>query len=97
MSDSPDPAPPQASAPLRPPAAGRRRASAASRTIRTDGNLREAPAPVDARAPLAATARRVDLTVDGMHCASCVARVERALRDVPGVETASVNLPARRA
>ncbi len=32
------------------------------------------------------------LAVEGMTCASCVARVERALRQVPGVEEASVNL-----
>jgi Cu+-exporting ATPase len=32
------------------------------------------------------------LEIEGMTCASCVARVERALRQVPGVEEASVNL-----
>ena len=30
--------------------------------------------------------------VSGMHCASCVARVEGGLRKVPGIEAASVNL-----
>ena len=30
--------------------------------------------------------------VEGMTCASCVARVERALKNVPGVTSASVNL-----
>ena len=30
--------------------------------------------------------------VQGMSCASCVGRVERALKDVPGVDAASVNL-----
>ncbi len=30
--------------------------------------------------------------VEGMSCASCSARVEKALRNVPGVEAASVNL-----
>ncbi|HET9577966.1 MAG TPA: heavy metal-associated domain-containing protein, partial [Usitatibacter sp.] len=34
----------------------------------------------------------VDLKVEGMTCASCVARVEKALRRVPGVTDASVNL-----
>src|SRR5512135_3034456 len=34
----------------------------------------------------------IDLKVEGMTCASCVARVEKALRKVPGVEEASVNL-----
>jgi len=32
------------------------------------------------------------LNVDGMTCASCVAHVERALLQVPGVQAASVNL-----
>ncbi len=32
------------------------------------------------------------LPIDGMSCASCVARVERALQKVPGVVDASVNL-----
>jgi Au+-exporting ATPase len=39
----------------------------------------------------------VDLAVDGMSCASCVARVERALRAVPGVDEAVVNLATERA
>ena len=37
-------------------------------------------------------AHTVDLSVTGMNCAACVARVERALRQIPGVETAEVNL-----
>ncbi len=32
------------------------------------------------------------LRIEGMHCASCVAAVEKALAKVPGVQTASVNL-----
>lgn len=32
------------------------------------------------------------LPIEGMHCASCVAHVERALRNVPGVSAATVNL-----
>ena len=32
------------------------------------------------------------LAVEGMMCASCVTRVERALRAVPGVQDATVNL-----
>ncbi|WP_034690000.1 cation-translocating P-type ATPase [Acidovorax sp. MR-S7] len=34
----------------------------------------------------------LDLGIGGMTCASCVARVERALRKVPGVHDATVNL-----
>ncbi|HEX9112759.1 MAG TPA: cation transporter, partial [Nitrospirota bacterium] len=40
---------------------------------------------------------RVTLPVAGMTCASCVGRVERALRKVPGVVAASVNLAAQTA
>lgn len=32
------------------------------------------------------------LPIEGMHCASCVAHVERALHNVPGVTAATVNL-----
>jgi len=35
--------------------------------------------------------------VRGMHCAACVGKVERALRGVPGVDAASVNLATERA
>ena len=34
----------------------------------------------------------VDLAIEGMTCASCVARVEKKLNRLPGVE-ATVNLP----
>ncbi|HEY4997661.1 MAG TPA: cation transporter, partial [Usitatibacter sp.] len=37
-------------------------------------------------------ALELDLDVGGMTCASCVARVEKALRKVPGVTDATVNL-----
>ncbi len=39
----------------------------------------------------------VELSVRGMTCASCVGRVERALRAVPGVSDAAVNLATERA
>ncbi|WP_428390391.1 heavy metal translocating P-type ATPase [Lichenicoccus sp.] len=39
----------------------------------------------------------IDLAIGGMTCASCVGRVERALRGVPGVRTAEVNLATERA
>ncbi len=37
------------------------------------------------------------LAIEGMTCASCVMRVERALKKVPGVDAASVNLATERA
>ncbi|WP_353153141.1 heavy metal translocating P-type ATPase [Pollutimonas bauzanensis] len=40
---------------------------------------------------------RLSLPVEGMTCASCVGRVERALKAVPGVHTAAVNLATERA
>ena len=38
-----------------------------------------------------------ELAIEGMSCASCVARVERALAALPGVETVAVNLASQRA
>ncbi len=37
------------------------------------------------------------LEIEGMHCASCVGHVERALQGVPGVEEARVNLATEKA
>lgn len=42
-------------------------------------------------------ATTIDLAVEGMTCASCVGRVERALKAVPGVSEATVNLATERA
>ena len=39
----------------------------------------------------------LDLAIGGMHCASCVAKVESALKSVPGVIDARVNLATDRA
>src|SRR6266545_1976917 len=47
--------------------------------------------------PATDSAETVELKIDGMHCASCVTRVEQALAAVPGVEEASVNLATERA
>ncbi|WCM52029.1 heavy metal translocating P-type ATPase [Pseudomonas sp. WJP1] len=41
--------------------------------------------------------QRLELSIDGMTCASCVGRVERALNKVPGVRSVSVNLANERA
>ncbi|WP_291065001.1 heavy metal translocating P-type ATPase [Hydrogenophaga sp.] len=43
-------------------------------------------------APTAAPTQQIDLGIGGMTCASCVARVEKALLKQPGVSAASVNL-----
>lgn len=40
---------------------------------------------------------RIGLEIEGMSCASCVGRVEKALQAVPGVQAANVNLAAERA
>src|SRR5512134_2124516 len=52
-----------------------------------------------ARRDDAATGAAVSLAipVEGMSCASCVGRVEKAIRAVPGVADASVNLATGRA
>jgi Au+-exporting ATPase len=52
-----------------------------------------APIPIPAVANIAA----LHLPIEGMHCASCVGRVEAALLVVPGVASASVNLATERA
>ena len=61
-----------------------------------------APGPADGRAVADAVAKAgyepvletIDLAVEGMTCASCVGRVEKALRRLPGVADAQVNLAA---
>lgn len=45
--------------------------------------------------PVTTEARELD--IEGMTCASCVTRLEKVLRKVPGVTEASVNLATRRA
>ena len=47
--------------------------------------------------PKTSHAPRLDLPVKGMHCAACVGKVERALKAVPGVTDATVNLATERA
>src|SRR5258705_5544002 len=44
-----------------------------------------------------ASVNQVALQVEGMTCASCVSRVEKALLKVPGVSSASVNLATEKA
>jgi Au+-exporting ATPase len=49
------------------------------------------------RAGYAVPIIKTELAIEGMTCASCVGRVERALRTVPGVTAARVNLATERA
>lgn len=65
----------------------------------TFGGSTDAPAAVAAieRAGYAVPGATVDLAVEGMTCASCVGRVEKALKAVPGVTGATVNLATERA
>jgi Cu+-exporting ATPase len=51
----------------------------------------------DLASPHAAQAPSVELDIQGMTCASCAARVEKALARVPGVTAATVNLATERA
>ncbi|WP_048646311.1 heavy metal translocating P-type ATPase [Nitratireductor soli] len=50
-------------------------------------------------APVRATdfSETISLPIEGMTCASCVGRIERALKAVPGVGAVSVNLATERA
>ena len=50
-----------------------------------------------ARAPERTGTTRVDLPIEGMTCGACAARIERGLRRLDGVASASVNLAAERA
>ncbi|MBG0795538.1 heavy metal translocating P-type ATPase [Methylocystis sp. H62] len=51
---------------------------------------------MNAQSPLPG-GERLDFTVRGMTCASCVSHVEKALAHTPGVNAASVNLATERA
>ena len=41
--------------------------------------------------------QNTELAIKGMHCASCVAKIESALRKVPGVRNATVNYGTEKA
>ena len=68
--------------------------SAAVQIAHVDANaLRHAVAEAGYEVPT----QTIRLAIEGMTCASCVARVEQALAAVPGVLTASVNLASESA
>ncbi|WP_412023608.1 heavy metal translocating P-type ATPase [Burkholderia cepacia] len=69
---------------------------AAVEAVATPHALLDAAPPVAVPA-LPAAGASIELDIDGMTCASCVSRVEKALAKVPGVTRASVNLATERA
>ena len=52
---------------------------------------------MQAEKPTLPSTEALDLSIEGMTCASCVFRVEKALKAVPGVSSATVNLATERA
>ncbi|MDR7052513.1 Cu+-exporting ATPase [Duganella sp. 3397] len=67
----------------------------ATDTARVTSSAPIALAPLQAaveKAGFALVTTDIDLGIEGMTCASCVRRVEKALQKVPGVHAASVNL-----
>ncbi|WP_080433106.1 heavy metal translocating P-type ATPase [Burkholderia ubonensis] len=59
--------------------------------------LRESADTSERHADAAPATAPIELEIEGMTCASCVARVEKALAGVPGVTRASVNLATEHA
>ncbi|WP_447979551.1 heavy metal translocating P-type ATPase [Candidatus Nitrospira bockiana] len=94
-----------ASAPVSPTRTGEQGTPAAGRAETGGAARREAPAPPPStghRAAVAPQASRqglatVTIPIEGMSCASCVARIEDGLRTFPGVAAASVNLATEKA
>ncbi|KWC55674.1 copper-transporting ATPase [Burkholderia ubonensis] len=62
-----------------------------------DTSERHADAAAATASPAAPATAPIELEIEGMTCASCVARVEKALAGVPGVTRASVNLATEHA
>jgi len=81
-----------------PPTADRTPLEAAIEAVgyRVPGRAAPGPPRVISIAPPPA-AEEWNLAIGGMHCASCVGRVEGALQGVPGVDRARVNLATERA
>jgi Cu+-exporting ATPase len=67
-------------------------------TVRADRDVRlDALRSAVEKAGYAVKDQTVRLAIEGMTCASCVARVEKALLKVPGVASAEVNLATEKA
>jgi len=43
------------------------------------------------------TDKKLELKINGMHCAACSARIEKVVGNLPGIETCSVNLATEQA
>ncbi|WP_460155596.1 heavy metal translocating P-type ATPase [Pseudomonas sp. S2_H10] len=71
----------------------------ATEQARVQAPVDSLPALMDAvaRAGYSVPQHSLELSIDGMTCASCVGRVERALGKVAGVKSVSVNLANERA
>ena len=81
------------------PGVSRVNVNLASEQARIEGGTADLPGLIAAvtAAGYAVPSRRLELAIEGMTCASCAGRVERALTQVPGVLKASVNLASERA
>ena len=69
----------------------------ASERVQVDGGSATAVAAAIRSAGYEPVEQYLDMQIHGMTCASCVVRVERALKSVPGVLDAQVNLATERA
>ncbi|WP_080493121.1 heavy metal translocating P-type ATPase [Burkholderia ubonensis] len=65
--------------------------------LRESADTSERHAAAATASPAAPATAPIELEIEGMTCASCVARVEKALAGVPGVTRASVNLATEHA
>ncbi|HVX60383.1 MAG TPA: heavy metal translocating P-type ATPase [Pirellulales bacterium] len=66
-------------------------------TPSTTFEFSETPPPAQPPAASTPSSERLLLDIEGMHCASCVSRVEGALQGVAGVASARVNLATEQA